>query len=285
MGTGALDRAGARSEFPRDVAPVRAILAGADQLLVPPQMDTAYGAVLDAVRDGTISRQRLDDSVSRILMHKFQRGIFADPYVDPTAAPRVMGAPDHLAKAQVITDRTTTLVKNADGLLPLPAGPRKVLVAGWGVATTQAIADAMATRGATTQVKESGTTPSQTKIDEAVAAARDSDLVIVSTNNAYAVDASTGQPSAGAAAQTRLVQALLETGKPVVVAAMRNPYDVASFPAAPTVLDTYGYTGDQVESLVRVLYGEVNPTGKLPVSIPGADGTGELFRFGHGLSY
>jgi beta-N-acetylhexosaminidase len=283
--TDALDMAGATSEFPPDVAPVTAILAGADQLLVPPQMDTAYGAVLDAVRDGRISRQRLDDSVARILMHKFQRGIFADPYVYPTAAPRVMGAPKHLAKAQVITDRTTTLVKNADGLLPLTAGPRKVLVAGWGVGTTQAIADAMATRGATTQVKESGTTPSQTQIDEAVGAAGDSDLVVVSTNNAYAVDASTGQPTPGAAAQTRLVQALLGTGKPVVVAAMRNPYDVASFPDAPTVLDTYGYTGDQVESLVRVLYGQVNPTGKLPVSIPRGDGTGELFQFGHGLSY
>ena len=91
---------------------------------------------------------------------------------------------------------------------------------------------------------------------------------MVSTNNAYAVNAATGQPTAAAAAQTKLVQALLATGKPVVVAAMRNPYDVASFPEAPTVLDTYGYTAHQVESLVRVLFGEVNPTGRLPVSIP-----------------
>ena len=60
---------------------------------------------------------------------------------------------------------------------------------------------------------------------------------------------------------------------------------VASFPDAPTVLDTYGYTTDQVESLVRVLFGEVNPAGTLPVSIPRADGTGELYPFGHGLHY
>ena len=86
-------------------------------------------------------------------------------------------------------------------------------------------------------------------------------------------------------AQTQLVKALLATGKPVVVAAMRNPYDVASFAEAPTVLDTYGYTAHQVESLVRVLFGEVNPNGRLPVSIPRVDGTGELFPFGHGLRY
>ena len=71
----------------------------------------------------------------------------------------------------------------------------------------------------------------------------------------------------------------------VHVAAMRNPYDIASFPEAPTVLDTFGYTTHQIESLVRVLFGEVNPVGRLPVAIPRADGTGELFPYGHGLGY
>ena len=283
--TDALDMGGATATYPPNVAPVEALLAGADQLLIPPQMDTAYGAVLDAVRSGEISQQRLDESVYRILLHKFRHGLFSDPFVDPATATQVMGAPQHLADAQAITDRTTTLVKNDAGLLPLAAGPRRVLVAGWGVSTTQTMAAALAARGATTQVLESGTTPSATAIANAVAAAQGVDLVVVSTNNAYAVAASTGQPTAGAAAQTRLVRALLATGKPVVVAAMRNPYDVASFPEAPTVLDTYGYTAGQIESLVRVLFGEVNPTGRLPVSIPRADGTGELFPFGHGLGY
>jgi beta-N-acetylhexosaminidase len=68
--TDALDMAGATATYPPDVAPVQAIRAGADQLLVPPQMDTAYRAVLDAVKDGTISRKRLDQSVYRVLMHK-----------------------------------------------------------------------------------------------------------------------------------------------------------------------------------------------------------------------
>ncbi len=196
-----------------------------------------------------------------------------------------MGAPQHLADAQAITDRTTTLVKNDAGLLPLARGPRKVLIAGWGAGTTQSMAAALAVRGATTQVLESGTTPSSTAIATAVASAQEADLVVVSTNNAYAVDAATGQPTTGAAAQTSLVRALLATGRPVVVAAMRNPYDVASFPEAAKVLDTYGYTGHQVESLVRVLFGEVNPVGRLPVSIPRADGTGELYPFGHGVGY
>ncbi len=283
--TDALDMQGATSTYPPDVAPVRAFLAGADQLLVPPQMDTAYNAVLDAVRSGEISKKRLDESVYRILLHKHRQGIFRDPFVDPAHAVATMGAPEHVADAQAITDRTTTLVKNEDGVLPLAAGPRRVLVAGWGVATTQAIANALGSRGATTRVLESGTTPSAAAIANAVTAAQSSDVVVVSTNNAYALNPDTGGPTAAAVAQTALVRALIATGKPVVVAAVRNPYDVASFPEAPTVLDTYGYTVHQMESLVRVMYGEVNPSGRLPVSIPRADGSGELFPFGHGLRY
>ena len=196
--TDALDMGGATATYPPNVAPVQAILAGADQLLIPPQMDTAYGAVLDAVRDGTISQQRLDASVYRVLLHKYQRGIFADPMVDPATAPTIMGAPEHLARAQAITDRTTTLVKNDAGLLPLTAGPRKVLVAGWGAGTTQGIANAFAARGATTQVLvETATTPTTAEIDAAVAAAQDKDLVVVSTNNAYAVNATNGEADRG----------------------------------------------------------------------------------------
>ena len=229
--TDALDMGGATATYPPDVAPVKAILAGADQLLVPPQMDTAYGAVLDAVKDGTISRKRLDDSVYRVLMHKYQRGIFADPMVDPATAPTIMGAPQHLARAQAITDHTTTLVKNDSGCCRSPPGPRPVLVAGWGDGATHGIANALAARGATTQVVvEYGLTPTATDISDAVAAAQDNDLVVVPTNNAYAISATTGQPTPSALAQTQLVRALLATGKPVVVAAMRNPYDVASFP-------------------------------------------------------
>ena len=102
--TDALDMAGATATYPPNVAPVKALMAGADQLLVAPQMDTAYGSVLAAARSGEISAQRLDESVYRVLLHKFQRGLFRDALVDPAAAPQVLGAPQHLADAQAITE-------------------------------------------------------------------------------------------------------------------------------------------------------------------------------------
>ncbi|NYI75944.1 glycoside hydrolase family 3 protein [Nocardioides panzhihuensis] len=277
--TDALDMQGAAATYPADVAPVEAFLAGADQLLIPPKMDIAYAAVTDAVKDGTISRKRLDQSVYRILKHKLDNEIFQDPYVDAAAAPAVFSNPLHKADAQSISDRTTTLVKNDDDLLPLAAGPKNVLVAGWGVDTTAGIAAGLQKRGATTQVLQSGTTPTDANIAAAVKAAEGKDLVVVPTNNAWQINPATGQPTPAAVAQTKLVKALLDTDTPVVVTAMRNPYDVTSFPEAATILNTYGYTSHQLESLVRVLYGEVDPSGKLPVEIP------DLYPLGHGLSY
>jgi beta-N-acetylhexosaminidase len=283
--TDALDMGGATETYPPDVAPVEAFKAGVDQLVLAPQMDVAHAAVLAAVRSGEISRRRLDESVYRILRLKVQRGLFARPFVNVDRAAAVVGAPAHLAAAQAITDHTTTLVKNDAGRLPLTGDPRSVLVTGWGVTTTRTLGEAVARRGQAVTVLETGTTPSQARIDEAVAAAAGRDLVVISTMNAASVDVNTGLPTASGAAQQALVKALLATGKPVVVAGMRNPYDISYFTEAPTYLVTYGFTAGSMESLTRVLYGEINPVGRLPVTIPRADGSGALYPFGHGLSY
>ncbi|GAA4671748.1 glycoside hydrolase family 3 protein [Phytohabitans rumicis] len=283
--TDALDMRGATSTYPPHVAPVEAVKAGADQLVLAPQMDVAYNAVLDAVRSGQISMRRLDESVYRILRVKLKRGLFADPLVDVELAEKVVGAPGHLADAQVITDRTTTLVKNDAGVLPLTGDPRSVLVTGWGVTTTRTLGEAVRRRGQTVTVLETGLTPSPARIAEAVAAAAANHLVVVSTNNAAGIDATTGLPTASAAAQQALITALLATGVPIVVSAMRNPYDISRLTGVSTFLATYGYTAGAVESLTRVLFGEVNPAGRLPVTIPRADGSGALYPFGHGLRY
>jgi beta-N-acetylhexosaminidase len=283
--TDALDMGGATATFPHDVAPVQALKAGADQLLLPPEFDVAYNAVLDAFRTGEISMKRLDESVYRILRLKLKRGLFDNPLVDVENAEKVVGAPDHLADEQEITDRTTTLVKNDASLLPLSYAQRDVLVTGWGVATTATLGNAISQRGQNVQVLETGLTPSSARIDEAVALAGNSDLVVVSTNNAASVNVNTGLPTPSAAAQQALVNALLATGTPVIVSGMRNPYDISYITQAPTYLATYGYTAAQLESLTRVLFGEVNPTGKLPVTIARADGSGDLYPFGHGLDY
>ena len=277
--TDALDMSGAADQFPEDVAPVRALKAGCDQLVLAPKMDIAYHAVLDAVRRGEISEARLNASVERVLAHKIRRGLFTHPYVDEDRAVRTVGSDRHLAAAQAITDRTLTLVRNEGSLLPLSPAARSVLVTGWGAATVRTLADTVAARpGQTATALETGAVPSEARIAEATAAAAGHDLVVVAVN-AVAAGGEKG------AAQARLVQALLDTGKAVVAVAVRNPYDIRRFPAVPAYLATYSYGAPSLRAAVGALYGDLSPTGKLPVAIPALDSTGTLYPFGHGLTY
>jgi beta-N-acetylhexosaminidase len=88
------------------------------------------------------------------------------------------------------------------------------------------------------------------------------------------------------AGQQKLVKGLLATGKPVIVVATRDPYDIAYFDDAPTYLATYSYSPVALESVVRVITGQVSPSGALPVDIPVAGDPGTvLYPFGHGLTY
>ena len=95
-----------------------------------------------------------------------------------------------------------------------------------------------------------------------------------------------GDPATDAkGGQAKLVEALLETDAEVVVLAVRDPYDIAEFPDAPTYLATYSDGDVAMEAAARVLLGEVSPRGKLPVDIPDADDPDTiLYPFGHGLT-
>ncbi|NGN66943.1 glycoside hydrolase family 3 protein [Streptomyces sp. A7024] len=276
--TDALDMQGAAGEFPPDVAPVRAFQAGADMLVLATKMDIAVASVTAAVGAGDISTDRLDASVVRILAHKLRQGLYDDPYVSPNRAERVVGNSTHVSAAAAITRPTVTLVKNTGGLLPLAKQQRKVLVTGWGVATTTTIAQSLTARGQTVTTLETGSVPAQAKIDEAVAAAAQADLVVLSSH-ALANAADKGQ------AQAVLAQALLGTGKPVVVLGVGVPYDIRRFPSAPAYVTTCNYGATSVQTAVAVLFGEVSPTGKLPVTVRSLDGSEVLYPYGHGLSY
>jgi beta-N-acetylhexosaminidase len=273
--TDSLGMEGVRAKYGDDRVPVLALKAGVDQLLMPPNLDLAYHSVLNAVHSGELTEQRIDQSVVRILRLKYKRGLVTNPLVDPARIGAVVGTQQHLAAAQALTDRTVTLVRNDGGPLPLaPGSGARVLVTGWGVSTTATLAADIARRGITTQTLQTGISPTQAQISAAASAATGKDLVVVTTNTVQS------NPQ-----QARLLQALLATGKPVVAVAVNVPYDIASFPTVPGYLATYGYTAGSLESATRVLFGEVNPTGKLPVAIPAAGSGATLYPLGFGLGY
>ncbi len=275
-----------------------------DQLLNPPSLDVAWNAVLGAVRGGELTEARLDESVLRILRLKAKLGLFEDPYVDPyvtdAGVDRVVGAAAHLAAADRIAERTTTLLVNERGLLPLSRRTHpEVLVVGADPASpsgttgppTTVLATALTELGFTATALSTGTAPSPAVIDRAVAAARGKDAVVVGTYNVTA-----------ASTQRTLVERLLATGVPVIAIALHNPYDVAQLTGVGACLASYSWTDVELRAAARVVAGHVAPRGRLPVAVPvlmpgpgpGAvpgpveradDPAQVLYPIGHGLTY
>jgi beta-N-acetylhexosaminidase len=100
--TDSLQMTGATVRFGPQEAAVRAVVAGADMLLMPRDLGRAYNAVLAAARSGRIPRARLDDAVTRIIRMKTERGMFRSPYVDAAKASHVIGAKEHREAAREV---------------------------------------------------------------------------------------------------------------------------------------------------------------------------------------
>ncbi|WP_029135669.1 glycoside hydrolase family 3 protein [Nakamurella lactea] len=271
--TDSLGMQGVRDKYGDARVPVLALKAGADILLNPPDLDVAYNGVLSAVASGELTTGRIDESVTRVLMLKWRNGTVLHPLVNERKVPAIVGIQPHLDRVQQVTDDSTTVLSNDGGTLPLAVSGKKILVTGYGVTTKQTLADKLAERGADPSIAATSTNPTDAQISGAVAAAGATDATVVLTMNA-----------AASPGQAKLVAALRTSGATVIVAAVRNPYDVAEFPDVPTYLATYSYQAVAIESLVRVIVGEVGPTGTLPVAVP-EKGGGTLYPLGAGLTW
>lgn len=121
--TDAMDMNAIDRLFGRGEASVRAVEAGADVLLMPPNPDEAIRAVTQAVLSGRIPESRIDASVRRILSAKVAMGLHERRTVDLEEVHRVVGIPAHTGVAREIAERSLTLLRNEGGVLPLRGSP------------------------------------------------------------------------------------------------------------------------------------------------------------------
>ena len=338
----------------RQEAGVLALKAGVDADLGA----VAYGKLADAVRKGMVGEEYVNRACERILRLKFEMGLFDNPYVDPkTAAANVRTEADQ----QVALDAaraSITLLKN-DGVLPLRGdnGAKRLLVVGpnadnqynqLGDYTAPQPDDHIQTvlEGIKDKVtKEQGNKvtvdyvkgcavrdTTENSIREAVAKAREADVVVAVVGGSSARDFKTSYKETGAAVtdaktlsdmdcgegfdratltllghQERLLRELKATGKPLVVVYIEGrPLDKTWAAAHADALLTAYYPGQAGGTAIAdVLFGDYNPAGRLPVSVPANVGqlpvyynkraprphdyielsARPLYPFGFGLSY
>jgi beta-glucosidase-like glycosyl hydrolase len=263
--TDSLEMGGALAGHSDAQVAVLAVQAGCDQVLMPDSVPVAYGAILGAVRAGRISMAQLDASVTRIISLKVARGLLPLRPAAPAAGLDV-NTPAENAVAQEIANDSVTLVRDrtltasvagvageARLVLPLARGQKVFVADPAGSGLAAALGAALG--------------------GGIVASPGLADVIVVAT-----LDATDDS------AQQHLVAGLEASGKPVVVIAMGDPYDLGLFPAAAAAIATYSDTRASVAATAAVLAGRRHPAGRLPVAIPAPPG-GIAYPYGTGFSY
>jgi beta-N-acetylhexosaminidase len=117
--TDAMDMAAVNRLYPRGEAAVRAVMAGADVIVMPADVKQAIDAIVKAVGEGRLTEARLDESVGRLLRLKENLGLAEERTVPLNVIPEVVGVPEHMEMAHEVAERSITLIQNIRNLLPL----------------------------------------------------------------------------------------------------------------------------------------------------------------------
>lgn len=260
-------------------AAIRAVQAGVDIVLMPIGLEEVTNGVLKAVRDGTISEKRIDQSVRRIFTLKVKRGIVkaeqpADVNDQIARALAVVGSAEHKRVEAEAAARSVTLVKN-DGVLPLNMD-EGASIAVVGTTYIDSLADAVRKHHANTvTIKVANDTLSDEQRKQVEAA----DAVIIGS---YTFDVKGRSPDNPLMKLYREISQ--QADKPVIGVGIRNPYDIMAYPEADAYLAQYGFRTASFQAAADTMFGQNKPTGTLPVTIPDGKG-GTLYPFGHGLGY
>ena len=252
-------------------AAVEAVKAGADMVLSVSPLEAQiaiHQALVTAVQNGKITPARIDESVLRILRVKHEYKLFE---WKPSTDLSFVGSDEHQAAADEIALAAITLFRDDAGLVPLPENIRRLLIlspdelppanAGGGTLLAQEL------RQQGFEVTElvfnlDRSDSKDATYAEALRAAPEHDVVIFGEWELVKRYANWSDQW-----QEKLVAALQQSGKPVIMIVWRDPGAILRVPQIPTFIIAYGTTVGQVRAVVKVITGQTSPQGHLPLTI------------------
>ncbi len=268
--TDAMTMKGVTKEFSAADAAIRAVKAGADIILMPPGNEVAIDAIVGAVNRGEIPESTIDNAVRKILDVKSELRLNQDRFVNPDAIPKEVGIEGHVRLAELAARRSITIVKNNDNILPLQydqPSPILCLVVSDNGDPFVASYFKQELMKRYHEVRFMQIDPSSNEIDfkNAMDAVKNSDIVLIPAFISWSAGLGTVDfpPQVQA-----FLQKVSDSGKPTVMVSFGNPYLLRSVPDVSAYVCAYGSMRVSVQAAVQAMFGEINVSGKLPVTIP-----------------
>jgi beta-glucosidase len=277
--------------------------AGIDMVMVPDNYVKFISVLKDLVKDGRISQERIDDSVRRILRLKMELDIFSQPFADQELLSHV-GSDEHRALAREAVQKSQVILKN-DGILPLPDNGMRILVTGshannigfqsggWTIEWQGG--DGEITDGIT--ILEGIQALSKAEIFTNINDVDSNDLdavICVIGEKPYAEGQGDSETITLAQEQIAFFNQVTEFDVPIItVLVSGRPVILGDILTKSDALVAAWLPGSEGVGVADVLFGKVNPSGKLPVSWPGSvedlpldpSKNQYIFDFGFGLQY
>src|SRR5499433_675569 len=271
--TDALSMSGLTIYFTQEEASVRALEAGADLLLKPADPDAAVRGVREAVEKGRLTRSRLKVSVRKILAAKYDLGLVQQRLTPLDQIDRLVAGQATVNLAVEIAEHAITLVRNDAGLLPLKLNRDQAIL---NIAITngddrawiaQPFVSAMTVAGRKMQTIVLDDRSSDDDVKKTIEAAGKADAVVVSMYGRVR----TGQSRSVALPEPgeKALNKLIEQKVAIVGISFGNPYLLLNFPKLQTYLVAYGDMPSLQNAAARAVLGQIDITGRLPISLPG----------------
>jgi beta-N-acetylhexosaminidase len=276
--TDAMDMGAIVKTYGREHSNVMALNAGADVLLQPYQQDLPMiiDAIEKAVKSGQLKEARIDEAVRRQLLMKQRLGLHNHRFVDLTRVPDLVARAEHLQLAQEAADRSITVARDAQKLLPVQGRILSVVYTDdydpWAGRQFQNML-----RGARqdTRTLLLNANAGEAELRNFVMLADSADVVLFSPY----IRVSAGKNDLAIPAAISGAVGAIAARKPLVVTTFGNPYVLTQFPDVSTYVLAWGQTEVSQRAAARALLGEIPIGGKLPISIP------PYHKFGEGLIY
>jgi beta-N-acetylhexosaminidase len=271
--TDAMSMSGLTLYFTQEEASVRALEAGADQLLKPADPDAAFRGVVAAVKSGRLSEQRIEQSARKILAAKYDLGLAEQRITALDEIDQIVSGQQAGALADEIASKAITLVRNDAHLFPLSLS-KSSKVFNLGITNgddrlfiAQPFVAAMTRAGIKMETTVIDDRSSDVELQKTLDRAKAADIVIVSMYGRVRSGQlnSVALPNPGAKA----LNTLLERRIPLIGISFGNPYLLLSFPSLKTYLVAYGDMPSLQKAAADTITGKIDINGRLPITLPG----------------